>query len=972
MQPTSNNRHSAYFWLLLVLMTGLGGGFYLRLGLSPRAVAAPAVPGRISGIVRDETGAPLSGIDLTLYRNTDLHNGLQQITTDANGAYTFVQLSAGLYRIALDDPARRYPSPQYYQDAVGLPTATDIAVSGAPVTGVDLLLYTGGQLRGQVTGVAHTPLANVEVRAYQRGNRSRVVQRAVTDSAGNYVLTALGSGFYYLEYQDLSHRYYPTFYGNVSAYYDSLPVGVSAGGSVDHLDITLPPAGNIQGQIKNAEGLPLANITVQAELGYGSYIVATTTSDAEGHYGLGPLRANTYTLRFVDPTGRYAVQFYNNGAFPNEAGVLVGEGQAVTGIDVTLLKQGAAQGLVTTQDGAPLAGILVRAIGEHDFTSAPSTHTDAQGGYLLEGLVPDRYQIEFSNPDGLYLRQYYSNATSLSAATWITGFPMQIITNVNASLAIGGAITGTIQTADGSALQALQIQAIPQTAPMTATTELNTYSADAHYTYTIGGLLPGAYLVQVFSAHANEYYNDVTARKWATPVTVTAGQFTRDTNFVLGDAADAATISGTVRGPAGEPLRGIAVRAYCRDCPASPLAFPLTDMSTASITTDSNGQYRLAGLTPGRYRLRFGTYTTLNQANYAFEYYDDALTLATATDLELAPRQQQGGLDATLAPGGTITGVITFDDGSLLRQGLIDLYFWDGYEWSALGSVDVDALTGQYVRPFLQTGAYRTAVRGNLGRSFQYFYGNTTVFTNATDIAVTAGITLPNINITVPSASFLNAGIMGTVTADGQPVAGIRVDLYYYYPNTVPMLATTTDAAGHYTFDNLSAGYYFISFVDPAGAYAVAYHNEAQTFEEARRSAFSLEDNQQLTALDGTLTAGGSISGRILDLLGKGTAQINIEAKTQLNGSWVQAVPSVSSDSEGRYLMPGLAPGVYRLYFSDPLERYRSRYYGDVGSVEDAPDITVQVHATTAAINVTMAATVPALNQRVWLPIGAR
>lgn len=972
MQPMSNNRYAPYGWLLLVLLTGLACGFSLHLGLAQRVTAAPAVPGRISGVVRDETGAAISGIDLTLYRNTDLGNRLQRITTDANGAYTFGQLSAGLYRIVLADPALRYPSPQYYQDAVGLTTATDIAVSGAPVTGVDLVLYTGGQLRGQVTGVAHMPLANVEVRAYQRGNSSRVAQRAVTDSAGNYVLAALGSGFYYLEYQDLSHRYYPTFYGNVSAYYNSIPIGVSAGGSVEQLDITLAPAGNIQGQVKNAEGLPLANITVQAELDYGSYIIATTTSDAEGHYALGPLSANSYMVRFVDPTERYAPQFYNNTVFPNEAGVLVGEGQTVAGIDVILVKQGAAQGLVTTQGGDPLAGILVRAIGEHDFASSPSTHTDAQGGYLLEGLTPDRYQIEFSNPEGLYLRQYYSNATSLSAAAWITGFPMQIITNVNASLAIGGAITGTIKTADGSALQALQIQAIPQTAPMTATTALDTYTADAHYTYTIGGLLPGDYLVQVFSARAVEYYNDVTARKWATPVTVTAGQFTRDTNFVLGDAADAATISGTVRGPAGQPLYGIAVRAYCLDCTASPLAVPLTDMSTASITTDSNGQYRLAGLTPGRYRLRFGTYTTLNQANYAFEYYDDARTLATATDLELAPRQQQGGLDATLAPGGAITGVITFDDGSRLRQGLVGLYFWDGYAWSEMGSVAVDALTGQYVRPFLQTGVYRIAVQGDLGRSFRYFYGNTTVLTNATDIAVTAGITRPDINITVPTAPFLNAGITGTVTANRQPVAGIRVDLYYYYPNTLPLLSTTTDAAGRYGFDNLSAGYYFISFIDPTGAYAVAYPNEAQTFEEARRSAFSLEDNQRITALDGALVAGGTISGRVLDLLGKGTSQISIEAKTKVNGSWVQAMPIVRSDSEGRYLMHGLPPGVYRLYFSDPLERYRSRYYGDVGSIEASPDITVQVQATTAEINVTMAATVPALNQRVWLPLVAR
>jgi hypothetical protein len=92
----------------------------------------------------------------------------------------------------------------------------------------------------------------------------------------------------------------------------------------------------------------------------------------------------------------------------------------------------------------------------------------------------------------------------------------------------------------------------------------------------------------------------------------------------------------------------------------------------------------------------------------------------------------------------------------------------------------------------------------------------------------------------------------------------------YYYANDVPVLYTTTDAAGRYAFGNLSAGSYFVSFVDPTGAYAVAYNNDARTFEAANSATFDLDDNEVIANVNAALEAGGAISGRILDLLSKG------------------------------------------------------------------------------------------------------
>ncbi|MEZ4677417.1 MAG: hypothetical protein R2932_24685 [Caldilineaceae bacterium] len=61
---------------------------------------------------------------------------------------------------------------------------------------------------------------------------------------------------------------------------------------------------------------------------------------------------------------------------------------------------------------------------------------------------------------------------------------------------------------------------------------------------------------------AVEYYENVSTAD-ATPIPVVAGQMVRNINFVLGDGADTATISGTGRG-AAEPLAGIFVNLIAR------------------------------------------------------------------------------------------------------------------------------------------------------------------------------------------------------------------------------------------------------------------------------------------------------------------------------------------------------------------------------------------------------------------------
>ena len=942
--------------------------------------AEPAVLGSLSGVVRDRAGTPVSGIDVVLTGNSVSGGIEQRTTTDGAGRYRFGFLPAGLYRMALYDRARRYPAPQYFEHGISLQDATVITVNGDNRTDLDLIIHPGGEFHGQVTAADGRPLANVAVIAYNRSDSSTIARQGLSDSNGHYVIAGLVAGFYYLEFIDRTQIHQTKFYGDTTNYYQAIPVGVSAGGQVNELNIRLTRSSTISGQVRGSDGQPLANIRVEARTRFESLQGAADT-DEQGNYLLGRLEAGQYLIGFIDPTGRYASSSYSNLEYMD--GVMIGAQEAITGVNVVLAKAGMVTGLVTDARAQPVANARVRALPVNFGSPIRTTQTDAQGNYLLEGLTLDSYHMEFSGPGSLYLRSYYSNVTSLAASTPITVFPGETLTNVNATLLPGGAITGTITTVDASALGTVAISAIPQHGPLTTTISMITSVVGSQLTYTVGGLPTDAYLVAVQRFGSVEYYNNTVDEDRATPVQVTAGQLTRDINFVLGDYADAATISGTVRTPTGAPLRHVKVSVYCLDpCGYTPIeAVPVVPLTGATAEptwrylratwTDAAGQYRLAGLQPQAYRLGFLPYLADWENPYTFAYYDNALDLASATVIDLLPFMVRDSLDVTLTTGGAITGVVTLDQDQPLRNGALTFHFWNGYAWEVIATTTTDQLTGRYVRPALQSGRYRVELSGSIGsEAYRYFYGNTTVLTAATDVMVTAGLTTADINLDLSPAAFLNAAITGTVSAANKPLPNIRVALYRYYGDEL-VSATMTDRNGHYRFPNLGENSYFVAFIDPAATYGIGYSRALTTFTPFSDDAIFVESNQVMTNVNAELALGGAIHGQVVDALGRGVGQVEVDLYTPLGTRWVKATPTLSSNADGFYQTPGLLPGRYRLRFSDPFFRFRDRYYFDHPVLERSPALTVRVDEVTQALTVTMSTSFPSL-WTLYLPVVAR
>ena len=96
----------------------------------------------------------------------------------------------------------------------------------------------------------------------------------------------------------------------------------------------------------------------------------------------------------------------------------------------------------------------------------------------------------------------------------------------------------------------------------------------------------------------------------------------------------------------------------------------------------------------------------------------------------------------------------------------------------------------------------------------------------------------------------------------------------------------------------------------------------------------------------------GAIQGTVTNEAGEGLAGARIIGYRQIGRRWVKNV-TVRSDSAGRYQLPALPPGNYRLRFNKG--GYQSEYYQDARNLQRATTLTIGGGATLTAIDGTLA-----------------
>jgi len=402
------------------------------------------------------------------------------------------------------------------------------------------------------------------------------------------------------------------------------------------------------------------------------------------------------------------------------------------------------------------------------------------------------------------------------------------------------------------------------------------------------------------------------------------------------------SISGVVRDQQGAPLAGIRLAIY-RTYFSEPARV---------VTTTALGEYKAPFLPAGLYRLQ----ATDSSRIYGPIYYPQAATWNGATDVPVAGNQISG-IDFTLAPAAYITGTTTILTETAATGGYVTLYtkvddkvndFWDSVSSSSITT------TGVYTIGPISPGVFRICATTYFGTDFFVgCYGGGITPNAAADLPVAAGETKGNINIPTGVEQF-NGAITGTVTANGAPLAGIRVALSLY-SGASPLVYGLTDASGSYTLGGLSDGYYYVEFADPAQIYATAYYKDQRSFDRAE--GISILESAIVSNVNATLVQSGAISGTIRLNTGQPAAHAQLQLYYRQNRygyeGWAPFYPINYTDEDGNFTLRSLWPDTYRLCVYGTPFGY-SECYGSVSyysELSDAQDLVVQPGGLISGVN---------------------
>jgi len=365
--------------------------------LTVTATATPA-PGIIVGRVfadlnrngrQDGEESGLTGVTVTLLRNG---NPVTTASTDGNGAYTFANLNAGSHVVRLTAPIGFV--------ATGA-TEQNVNIGNALTVTVDFGLQPQGTLAGMVfadhngNGFQEEAEVGVADVTIQLVRNNSLLHSVLTNRNGWYQFTNLDEGAY------LVRLVTPAGYVGSASSEEALYL--RSGGAAG-ADFALQAQGAIGGVLyqdrngnhsQDAGEAGLAQVTVT--LVHGSATVATTQSDATGHYRFTEVTSGLYTVQTAVLNDWVA----HGGTMQ---GVNLGSGGAAV-VNFGYQARGAITGIVFRDldgDGrqgpreSGLAGVTVELFQQGQLLASLASNAD--GSYAFTTLTPGHYLVGVALP----------------------------------------------------------------------------------------------------------------------------------------------------------------------------------------------------------------------------------------------------------------------------------------------------------------------------------------------------------------------------------------------------------------------------------------------------------------------------------------------------------------------------------------------------------------------------------------------
>lgn len=516
----------------------------------------------------------------------------------------------------------------------------------------------------------------------------------------------------------------------------------------------------------------------------------------------------------------------------------------------------AISGLISGEDGAPLAGMIVTAyhvVDVGDFTSElqpfASATTGPDGAYTLT-LPGAAESIRVGVRDHVdpprYRPQFYPNATAGWDGELLSVAEGKTLSGIDLQLTLGGNITGRVTLANGAPIVGIIVRAWQPTddgAGGVYWQPMNYTEVGANGAYTLTLAYSGAVRISFEDVewpvrYQAEYYDNVISSEPAdgTDVPVSIGALTTGIDAQL-DALG--RIQGVITDIHNQPLPEMTIQGYqlITDAYGAPV---WADVGGYAVT-DVNGAYDMAVSQPGVTRVCIA-------ANDGRPYIPECYggeTPETGADIPVTLNQVVTGIDVQINALPRIVGRVVDAQGDALANAEI-VAWWVGLNeaedptpsgfWSGWSDEQ-----GNYEVQLGKTGRFRSAASHFTapdGPFVDEWHRDAPTFEQAEDIDAQPDAVI-RIDYEMPRMAETSGRVTGV---GGAALTNIQVDAYQFINDSEggrwqTVKSRVTDADGHYSFIDLQRGDYRFAFSDPSGRYEPQFFSGAATLEEAQTIA---------------------------------------------------------------------------------------------------------------------------------------
>jgi Carboxypeptidase regulatory-like domain len=482
-----------------------------------------------------------------------------------------------------------------------------------------------------IDSVTRQPMRGVGVRArsFGAGQSTAHFASSTSDAEGHFVLDAMAPGRYMITAMQQGYLGQRIAGGGSNGRF----LNVAPDQHTDDLVIELIPGANISGHIKNADGKPMARVSIEVVKYFysGSQkelrgVAAPSFTNADGEYRIAGVAPGKYYVRAIAPDAppsekpsldkppakdqakapakeeaqakpeAYVTTYYPNGSdVASSSPLVVRAGQDVAGIDITLTPVRAltidGRTLISgSRDPAPSAELtLANADGSSSDRRATA---DAKGVFTLPNIPPGDYvivaRVEPATPKSKML--FGQKAIHVDDKN---------ISKIDVLIGSGVQISGRIHVDDKTNADLTKITAMLEPEGNSSVTalmpEVNNAEVRADGSFTFVDVPEGMYSLDLSPVPAGFYLKSTGAIDvLETGVSVAQGQSPAPVDLTL--TASAAQLTGVVLNdqmPAPE-IRVVLVPAGSRHGQSRFFKRAITDAS---------GHFTMKGVIPGDYKV---------------------------------------------------------------------------------------------------------------------------------------------------------------------------------------------------------------------------------------------------------------------------------------------------------------------------------------------------------------------------------